>query len=59
MNRGIEALVLWENGDFEGNNVCAFKKNNDRFVFWEGDVGVFLFKVKLCCLVIERFCFKC
>ena len=32
VNRGTEALALWENGDFEGNNACASKKNNDQFV---------------------------
>lgn len=31
-NRGTEALDLWENGDFEGENVCASKKNNDQLV---------------------------
>lgn len=31
-NRGTDALDLWENGDFEGENVCAPKKNNDQLV---------------------------
>ena len=53
MNRGTEALALWENGDFEGNNACASKKNNDQFVSWEGDAGVIFCKEKPRCLVTE------
>lgn len=32
VNRETEALTLWESGDFEGNNVCVSKKNNDQLV---------------------------